>query len=205
MEEGRLVVAALHRGGKGRAANACRLESCAVQRAAQCSAIGRTKAPVTAWGSICLCLRSGLRHLYLLDPHLSLLLLPLLLLLLLPPTHSLSVIALALLSLSCLYITSPICIYPLNHLRYLAGQFAATTRRPHQRHLTRSPHPHTHTTPTRTCLSATATMRRSSSISSISSSSSEAEETMQIFVKTVSGSNSKSSPPPFRGSEPGAP
>ena len=73
MEEGRLVVAALHRGGKGRAANACRLESCAVQRAAQCSAIGRTKAPVTAWGSICLCLRSGLRHLYLLDPHLSLL------------------------------------------------------------------------------------------------------------------------------------
>jgi len=198
MEEGRLVVAALHRGGKGRAANACRLESCAVQRAAQCSAIGRTKAPVTAWGSICLCLRSGLRHLYLLDPHLSLLLL---LLLLLPPTHSLSVIALALLSLSCLYITSPICIYPLNHLRYLAGQFAATTRRPHQRHLTRSPHPHTHTTPTRTCLSATATMRRSSSISSISSSSSESEDTMQIFVKTVSGSSSKSFPPRFRRSE----
>lgn len=195
MEEGRLVVAALHRGGKGRAANACRLESCAVQRAAQCSAIGRTKAPVTAWGSICLCLRSGLRHLYLLDPHLSLL--PLLL----PPTHSLSVIALALLSLSCLYITSPICIYPLNHLRYLAGQFAATTRRPHQRHLTRSPHPHTHTTPTRTCLSATATMRRSSSISSISSSSSESEDTMQIFVKTVSGSSSKSFPPRFRRSE----
>ena len=143
MEEGRLVVAALHRGGKGRAANACRLESCAVQRAAQCSAIGRTKAPVTAWGSICLCLRSGLRHLYLLDPHLSLLLL-LLLLLLLPPTHSLSVIALALLSLSCLYITSPICIYPLNHLRYLAGQFAATTRRPHQRHLTLSAPAHAH-------------------------------------------------------------
>lgn len=198
MEEGRLVVAALHRGGKGRAANACRLESCAVQRAAQCSAIGRTKAPVTAWGSICLCLRSGLRHLYLLDPHLSLLLL---LLLLLPPTHSLSVIALALLSPSCLYITSPICIYPLNHLRYLAGQFAATTRRPHQRHLTRSPHPHTHTTPTRTCLSATATMRRSSSISSISSSSSESEDTMQIFVKTVSGSSSKSFPPRFRRSE----
>ena len=200
MEEGRLVVAALHRGGKGRAANACRLESCAVQRAAQCSAIGRSKAPVTAWGSICLCLRSGLRHLYLLDPHLSLLLL-LLLLLLLPPTHSLSVIALALLSLSCLYITSPICIYPLNHLRYLAGQFAATTRRPHQRHLTRSPHPHTHTTPTRTCLSAIATMRRSSSISSISSSSSESEDTMQIFVKTVSGSSSKSFPPRFRRSE----
>lgn len=155
---------------------------------------------MTAWGSICLCLRSGLRHLYLLDLHLSLLL-PLLLLLLLPPTHSLSVIALALLSLSCLYITSPICIYPLNHLRYLAGQFAATTRRPHQRHLTRSPHPHTHTTPTRTCLSATATMRRSSSISSISSSSSESEDTMQIFVKTVSGSSSKSFPPRFRRSE----
>jgi hypothetical protein len=44
-------------------------------------------------------------------------------------------------------------------------------------------------------------MRRSSSISS---SSSESEETMQIFVKTVSGSNSESFPPWFRGSEPAA-
>lgn len=34
-------------------------------------------------------------------------------------------------------------------------------------------------------------MRRSSSISSMSSCSSESEETMQIFVKTVSGNNSK--------------
>jgi hypothetical protein len=36
-------------------------------------------------------------------------------------------------------------------------------------------------------------MRRTSSISSLSSSSSESEETMQIFIKTVSGSNSTSS------------
>jgi hypothetical protein len=34
MEDARLVAAALHRGGKGRAANACRLESCAAQRSA---------------------------------------------------------------------------------------------------------------------------------------------------------------------------
>ena len=34
-------------------------------------------------------------------------------------------------------------------------------------------------------------MRRTSSISSMSSASSEPEETMQIFVKTVSGSQSK--------------
>ena len=37
-------------------------------------------------------------------------------------------------------------------------------------------------------------MRRSSSISSMSSCSSESEETMQIFVKTVSGNNSKYNP-----------
>lgn len=46
-------------------------------------------------------------------------------------------------------------------------------------------HHHHHRSPTIPTM-----MRRTSSISSISSSGSESEDTMQIFVKTVSGSNS---------------
>jgi len=56
-------------GRQRRAANAYRLESCTVW---QCHRSDQAvEAPVTAWGSICLSLRSGLRHLHLLDLHLS--------------------------------------------------------------------------------------------------------------------------------------
>jgi hypothetical protein len=40
-------------------------------------------------------------------------------------------------------------------------------------------------------------MRRSDSISSLSSSASDAEETMQVFIKTVSGDSSTFSPAPY--------
>jgi hypothetical protein len=189
MEEGRLVAAALHRGGNWRRRRCERISARVV-----CSAIGRTKpceAPVIAWGSLCLCLRSGLRHLYLLDPHLS------------PPTTQ---------HLLPFTLPFPTCTVrlPCSLRHHLADQVAAPQRHHHESPSTLASHalsslslssPHFLLTTPSTVLYATATMRRSSSISSMSSSSSESEETMQIFVKTVSGSNSKSFPPPFRASE----